>query len=326
MLYSQLFSYFALSNLTLIFQIIKQLKKRNPKVNESNLYTTKNIIFGYIALTAGYSGIIYSYARASFFFNIPRTFPNWFLNKYFPHSIDDNVTKTNEFDSKLLFRRISLFTIWALHHSIFARLSVKQWLFDHNIISPRIERSVYVHISNILFYLLIRNWNPSTPSISDYIKNYSDNAYIYKMPFLCNKPWLIQYLPSIIVAILSGYSNGYLSSGEDTVGITQAFDVNYNDKNVNLEKEHIELCTSGVYSMVRHPEMFFNALGVLIAPKMSISGLTWSVLAAIYIIIAIQFEERDLIKIFGKQYIEYSKQVPQLIPSWPIFKKVHIDK
>lgn len=47
---------------------------------------------------------------------------------------------------------------------------------------------------------------------------------------------------------------------------------------------------------------------------MTYAHLLFAVATAAYILIAIQFEERDLIREYGSTYAEYRRTVPMLIP------------
>ena len=49
-------------------------------------------------------------------------------------------------------------------------------------------------------------------------------------------------------------------------------------------------------------------------PTMGFAHLAFAVAMTAYILIAIQFEERDLIRYFGKSYEAYRRHVPMLIP------------
>ena len=47
---------------------------------------------------------------------------------------------------------------------------------------------------------------------------------------------------------------------------------------------------------------------------MTISHLVFAIATTGYILIAIRFEERDLVAHFGKTYTDYRERVPMLVP------------
>ena len=51
-------------------------------------------------------------------------------------------------------------------------------------------------------------------------------------------------------------------------------------------------------------------------PRMTYSHLFFAAAITAYILLAIQFEERDLVHAIGDAYVEYKKRVPMLLP-WP---------
>jgi protein-S-isoprenylcysteine O-methyltransferase Ste14 len=59
-------------------------------------------------------------------------------------------------------------------------------------------------------------------------------------------------------------------------------------------------------------------LGFIIAfwstPNMTIGHLIFAIVTTAYIVIAIQLEERDILRIHGTAYEEYRKQVSMLLP------------
>ena len=55
-------------------------------------------------------------------------------------------------------------------------------------------------------------------------------------------------------------------------------------------------------------------------PVMTSAHLLFSIATTAYILLAIQFEERDLVREHGQTYEEYRKSVPMLVPSMRIAK------
>ena len=51
----------------------------------------------------------------------------------------------------------SLFSIFALHHSLFARIGVRTWIQRA---LPTLERSAYVWVASVLFVLVCALWRP----------------------------------------------------------------------------------------------------------------------------------------------------------------------
>lgn len=81
-------------------------------------------------------------------------------------------------------------------------------------------------------------------------------------------------------------------------------------------KRQPELSTEGLSEFVRHPLY----VGILLFVWGSFgffsteNYLTTALFLSIYIRIGIYFEEKKLVKVFGKKYEEYQKNVPMLIP------------
>ena len=76
-----------------------------------------------------------------------------------------------------------------------------------------------------------------------------------------------------------------------------------------------EFHTPFLYTIVRHPT-YLGAIFVLWStPAMTHGRLLFASAMTLYILIGIQFEERDLERIFGDVYRVYKKRVPMLIPS-----------
>ncbi|MDR4459109.1 MAG: isoprenylcysteine carboxylmethyltransferase family protein [Nitrospirales bacterium] len=72
--------------------------------------------------------------------------------------------------------------------------------------------------------------------------------------------------------------------------------------------------TPVLYQQVRHPLYVDWLLAFWTIPTMTIAHLVFAVLTTIYILIAIQWEEKDLVAFHGETYNDYQKRVPKRIP------------
>jgi methanethiol S-methyltransferase len=81
-------------------------------------------------------------------------------------------------------------------------------------------------------------------------------------------------------------------------------------------KESDKLKTDGLSEFIRHPLytgtllFFWGTFGFFATQTF----LTTALFVTIYVRIGIYFEEKKLVRTFGKQYEEYQKNVPMLIP------------
>jgi protein-S-isoprenylcysteine O-methyltransferase Ste14 len=76
------------------------------------------------------------------------------------------------------------------------------------------------------------------------------------------------------------------------------------------------LVTDGIYGVVRHPTYTFTLAAFLFGPLMTLDRLMVFLASLAYLAIAIPFEEKKLVALFGEDYRCYRKRVPAVIPFW----------
>jgi steroid 5-alpha reductase family enzyme len=184
-----------------------------------------------------------------------------------------------------------LFTIFALHHSVFARPAVKSRLAG--MVSVPVERSIYTWAASVLFIVVCAAW-----------RDVPGELYQLSGPAA-----LAGYAVQLLAILLTARSSARLDV-LDLAGVRPFLSTRTTDPELAERSEHVPLVTTGLYGFVRHPLYFGWMLLVFAAPHMTMTRLTFAALSTSYLAIAIPFEERALIRVFGTQYREYQRRVP----------------
>lgn len=209
-------------------------------------------------------------------------------NLVVPKSIDSGAE--GNVGSAILIN-VLLLGLFALQHSIMARPAFKSWWT--RIIPTTIERSVYVLLTSAILLFMFWQWRPIGATV-----------------------WTVdQPVVKTILTIVSliGWALVFYSSF-----IIDHFDL-FGLKQVVLFWQGRELpqpafAARSLYKFVRHPLMLGFLLAFWSAPTMTQGHLLFAAVTTAYILVAIQLEERDLLKALGEDYRSYRSRTPMILP------------
>lgn len=187
-------------------------------------------------------------------------------------------------DSFLLF-------LFALQHSVMARPWFKRaWT---RFVPEPVERSTYVLLSSLALLLMFWQWRP----IGGVIWNVDGG--IAELVIDCF------YGMGLLIVLLSTF----LINHFDLFGLRQVYLYL-----TGRPYTHLEFRTPFFYRYVRHPLYVGWLLTFWSAPVMTAAHLFFALMTTAYILVAIRFEEADLVTFHGEKYLRYREQVPMLVP------------
>ncbi|MDP6095157.1 MAG: isoprenylcysteine carboxylmethyltransferase family protein [Gammaproteobacteria bacterium] len=190
-----------------------------------------------------------------------------------------------------LIVNLVLLTIFALQHSIMARPGFKKaWT---KLVPEPVERSTYVLFSSAALILLFAYWQPLGGTIWE-VSNPTGVAVLYG---LFGFGWALVLISTFLI-------NHF-----DLFGLRQVWLYFRNTKYTDLP-----FGTPGPYKLIRHPLYLGWLFAFWCTPTMTVAHLLFAVVTTAYILVAIQFEEKDLKKFLGQAYVDYCKSVPMIIP------------
>ncbi|MCK1745574.1 isoprenylcysteine carboxylmethyltransferase family protein [Bradyrhizobium sp. 139] len=229
-----------------------------------------------------YAIVSYGVFTASFLYALG------FVGNYVvPKSIDVG-SHTNL--SEAIVVDLLLLGLFAIQHSVMARPAFKRWWTKF--LPVACQRSTYVLLSSLILLLLFWQWRPiPTP--------------VWQASGIA--AWVltgVHWLGWLIVL-----ASTYMIDHFDLFGLRQAF---FALRGAEMPGQSFR--TPLLYKIVRHPLMLGFLLAFWATPEMTAGHLLFAVANTAYILVALQFEERDLVTEFGATYQQYRRRVPMLVP------------
>jgi protein-S-isoprenylcysteine O-methyltransferase Ste14 len=184
----------------------------------------------------------------------------------------------------------ALLAVFALQHSIMARPAFKRVLT--RTVSSVIERSTYVLASSLALILLFWQWRP----LGGIVWNVENDIGVALLYAGFAFGWGLVLVTTFVI-------NHF-----DLFGLRQVW------RHLRGQpQESLKFVTPALYRIVRHPLYVGWFFAFWCTPTMTVTHLFFAVMTTTYILIAIQLEERDLMREHA-EYAAYRARVPMLIP------------
>lgn len=210
-------------------------------------------------------------------------------NLYVPKSMDSAARMS--FLPALVIDAL-LLLVFAVQHSVMARPAIKEVLT--RFIPAAAERSTYVLCSSLLLIALFAFWQPMGGVVWNVTNPGDRNAINAVFGF----GFALVFVATLLI-------NHFDLFGLRQVALYLA----------GKPYTYLEFRTPLFYRFVRHPLYVGWLIAFWATPTMTGAHLLFAVLTSAYILMAIRWEEHDLVTVHGSKYQDYQKRVPKLIPS-----------
>lgn len=191
---------------------------------------------------------------------------------------------------------LGLLALFALQHSVMARIGFKQWWT--RFVPRPVERATYVLASSVAFILLFAFWQPMPTPVftleSEGLRALAIGVFLLGVATVLYSTFLIDHF--------------------DLFGLRQV--LLYFRGRPYSEKRFV---TPGPYRHIRHPLYVGWFVTFWATPDMTLGHLLIATVTTAYILVAIVFEERDLEVVLGDDYRAYRERTPMFVP-WPARK------
>lgn len=179
---------------------------------------------------------------------------------------------------------VALFSVFAVHHSLFARLRLRAWMA--RVVAPAYERVLYVWVASLMLIGVCALWRPLA-------------GVVWDVPPPAR--WLL-YLSQMLGVWLSIRSAALLNiwelAGVRTPAVTPG-----------------EFRTDGPYGWVRHPIYLGWFLIVFGVGTMTLTRFVFALASGVYVLVGLHLEEHTLRRVSDGRYDAYMRKVPRkLLP------------
>jgi methanethiol S-methyltransferase len=186
-------------------------------------------------------------------------------------------SRHGEFHRAAIVTDVALFTIFAAHHSVFARDAVKSRIV--RLIPERLQRSSYVWIASFLLMSVCGLWQAIGGDVYD-VGGW--RAWAHAGVQIAGLVLIVGAVRKIDALELAG---------------------------IRAPRDSQPLQIGGPYRWVRHPVYLGWLLATFGAAHMTTDRLVFAGVSALYLVIAVPMEERGLRRSFGETYTRYTRQV-----------------
>jgi protein-S-isoprenylcysteine O-methyltransferase Ste14 len=196
--------------------------------------------------------------------------------------------------ARALLVNVALLALFAVQHSGMARKGFKDW--SARVLPQAIERSTFVLTASVCLCLLFWYWQPIGTAVLWDVSTGRAGAVLTALSIV---GWAIVFMSTFMIDHF------------ELFGLRQVWYA-FRAK----ESPELPFKTPGFYKLVRHPIYVGFIIAFWATPIVTLGHLLFAATTTLYILGAIQLEERDLVDRYGDLYRRYRERVRMLAP-WP---------
>lgn len=186
---------------------------------------------------------------------------------------------------------LGLLALFAVQHSVMARPAFKRaWI---RVVPPPLERPIYVLASSLCLIAMFALWQPLGGVVWDLAS-----------PLARGLAWAVFGFGWGLVLVTT-----FLINHWDLFGLRQVWFALRGEA-----YKPLKFVQPGPYRLIRHPLYVGWFCAFWGTPTMTGAHLVFAIMTTAYILVAIRFEERDLLAEHGAAYAAYRRRVPMLVP------------